>query len=242
MVKMVDAKKVSEALEFLLEVLPCGGSVIMAVRTAIDDLSVEVPDTPSLPMQFRENVRAHLLLLQHFMHENAGHFGKGCVAQVQQSLDLLDKLPDTPDVLGELHVAIVDFLRCIGKFGERPVDNFDRVSDAFTKDTGMVAPSRDQAAAYMGTPTQDEREAAFKQWREQKRQVMSLNDARYKLHEASLTMMSQAGFAFAVWADSVEVLQAELHNVILELTGLEVSFRRLEIRPPGSIEAEPDDA
>lgn len=43
-------------------------------------------------------------------------------------------------------------------------ERFELLAEEFRKDTGMLAPGKDQPAACGGTPTHEERRAAWRKW------------------------------------------------------------------------------
>ena len=47
---------------------------------------------------------------------------------------------------------------------EDVLERFERIAAEFYRDTGYLAPGKDQPAAMCGTPTLEERTAAFKAW------------------------------------------------------------------------------
>lgn len=64
----------------------------------------------------------------------------------------------------DLLAALEDLVWISGRGVETEDDWFERNAERFERETGMLAPGKDQAAALCGTPSHEEREAAYQEW------------------------------------------------------------------------------
>lgn len=66
--------------------------------------------------------------------------------------------------------ALVWLVRArLAELNEGYTDRVERLSAAFHRDTGMLAPGKDQSAAYGGYPSDEERREAWQLWCDQQR-------------------------------------------------------------------------
>ena len=63
-----------------------------------------------------------------------------------------------------LKAACDDFVWLDRREAETAGGCFERVAARFQRETGMLAPGKDQAAACCGSPTHDERRIAYVEW------------------------------------------------------------------------------
>jgi len=94
--------------------------------------------------------------------------------EVKTAIEMVDTdaraLAENCDTLQKQRDSLLEALEALLEIhpqpGESPNESFERVGEAFMRDTGMLRPGKDQG--YITTPTHDERNAAFSQWWEAK--------------------------------------------------------------------------
>jgi hypothetical protein len=83
---------------------------------------------------------------------------------IAKSKNALPSLLSMAEERNRFREALEDLLFLFRRGGEDYNDHFERIANRFLNETGMLRPGKSQADALMGTPTDEERSAAYAKW------------------------------------------------------------------------------